>query len=937
MPSHVLKQYLSRLRDRFLSEINLGQYLYEPARRVYHTIPLPYLVRTRLAPKIKRYLSATGHEHYSVWIARHDTLNSCDRDAIKAHIATWRNPPLISVIMPVYKPNPSFLRDAIESIRTQLYSNWELCIADDRSDDATISHILTTYANSDHRIKVTFRAENGHISAASNSALQLATGEFVAFVDHDDLIPEHALYMISLYIQQHHGNVDILYSDEDKIGYDGQRYDPYFKPDWNRYQIYGQNYVAHLGVYRKSLVDAVNGFRIGYEGSQDYDLLLRILDCINDDRIVHVPFILYHWRNFHGNRTFSALNHDKSDESAYCSLLDHFARNSETVSLTQITSVKGSWDPDFRMEEAPHVSIIIPAKDKIHLLKECMDGLINRTNYPCFEVIIIDNNSVEKETFAFYEYLTNAQLRFRCHIEYDKCEFNYSRLNNVAVKYAKGDVIAFLNNDIGIINADWLWRLVSIARRSDVGAVGPKLLYRNRALQHAGVTLGIYGVASHLFRGSAAHQNVYFGHPLLIREVAAVTGACLVLKKNIFTKIGGFDENRFPISYNDVDLCLRLRSMNWKNVYIPSVELYHYESMSRGRDDTYGKIVSHRTASRNMVLKYGSILRHDPFYNENLALDSEHVKLAFPPRVTKPWRNWIELVVPFHRGDVLLAIQVACHAESIGVRVRLHVAKEYEELVSAFKPQFAVEMLECGVPTPSEAMAVARRVIYSIENRKDYSGRLASLHSGIDFKTNGLDIVERLFNEMDVPIDSLMENVYPDGYQEVSVDQRVTKQVILLHATGGWNLKSLPDFFVEDVVEYCHSYGYDVIQIGGPKDKRIPMCDGELVGEFSVSKWARMLEKSAGVICVDSWIAHLSAIIDVNHIVIYGPTRSVYTNSRRHFMKKRAKAFIIESKMECSPCDSVRCMKFSDKHCRSFAMIDKAELGQFIESCQNRM
>lgn len=866
---------------------------------------------------------------YKNWVKYYDTIKDVDRVEMLAHISTFNVHPFISVIMPTYNTPEKFLRKAIESIRYQIYPYWELCIADDASTAQHVRCVLEEYAQKDSRIKVFFRKQNGNISAASNSALELATGEYIALVDHDDEISEHALYMVAECINKYGNDVDIIYSDEDKINQDGERYDPYFKTKWNRYFIYSQNFVAHLGVYRKSIVKDIGGFRVGYEGSQDYDLLLRVLEKTSEDRIKHIPFVLYHWRNFPKNITFSSTQHHISDQSAYHALNEFFSRANERVLLTESNSVKGCWNQLFELYLQPSVTIIIPTKDNLEILRTCIDSLIFNTDYQGeLEVIIVDNFSKKIETFEYYKAIKNLNAPFRLVVMYDKGEFNYSRLNNMAVSQASGDIIVFLNNDVKTINKNWLKRMVSIATREDVGVVGAKLLYDNNTVQHVGVTLGIYGIASHPFRGIPSDQNIYFGFPNLLREVSSVTAACMGVKKSLFLKVGGFDETLFPISYNDVDLSLKLLALGYKNIFDPMIRLYHFESRSRGADDSLAKIMQHRRASKNMILKYGSLLKNDYYYSPNLSLENENFEISFPPRIAKPWRNWIEFLVPFHRGDVLLAAQVAEYAHNIGIPLRLHVSSELKNIVTDLNPSYKVETVACGLPNAENTSAYYEVAKKLVQSRLDFSGKFACVHGDVDFKTNGLNIVEKMLHELELPIDSLLNNIrpYPSKKQSLSVNRKT----LLLHPVGGWDLKSMPEQFVDKLVNYFNLNGYDVVQIGGEKDKIFASCNANILKNYSLTDWVPLFESAAAVLCVDSWISHFAAIMDVNHVVFYGSTNSFYTNSRRHFVEKNSIFKIVETLVDCSPCDNLECKLFPKNYCHSFDLIELESLDEFL-------
>jgi GT2 family glycosyltransferase len=571
---------------------------------------------------------------YSSWISSYDTLQDEDRAAIRSHIELLRDRPLISVVVPVYDTRPGFLRKALDSVLTQLYPDWELCIADDASSSHEVRSILDDYARRDRRIKLVYRNENGHISAASNSALELAKGAFIALMDHDDELPEHALYMVAVTLNEHPES-DIIYSDEDKIDSDGVRQIPYFKPDWNPELFYSQNYLSHLGVYRASLVRAVGGFREGYEGSQDYDLALRIIALTSADRIRHIPQILYHWRTAPGTQTFSINNLPTAVQASRRALADYLAERGEDVRVT------GGNLPQFNRvirqlpDPAPCVSLIIPTRDRLSLLRSCVDGLLHRTAYDNLEVIIVDNDSCEIETI---EYLTSLRQEFAVRVLRIQGEFNYSALNNLAVCEAKGDLIGFINNDIEVIHPDWLQEMVTQVEQSGVGAVGAKLYYPDDTIQHAGVILGLGGVAGHSHLRLPRSDVGYFGRLQLVHDVSCVTGACLLMHKRIFLEIGGFDETELKIAFNDVDLCLRLKRAGYRIIWTPYAELYHLESASRGYDFDPVRVERITHEANVMMERWGTALEEDPFYNPNLSLiASENHKPAFPPRVEKTW------------------------------------------------------------------------------------------------------------------------------------------------------------------------------------------------------------------------------------------------------------------------------------------------------------
>ena len=578
-------------------------------------------------------LNAPSHDGYKDWIALFDTLAADDIAAIGAHIAAMKVPPLISVVMPVYDPDPGHLAAAMDSVLAQLYPHWELCIADDASTDPAVRRLLGLYAARDPRIRIMTRAVNGHISAASNSALELATGDYLALLDHDDLLPAHALYRVAADIEAH-GPADLIYSDEDKIDGEGRRHDPHFKSDWNPELFLAQNMVSHLGVYRTDLVRAAGGFRIGFEGSQDWDLALRVAELSGPDRIRHIPHILYHWRVYTGSGSFSTDHGGKAAEAGRRAVAEHLARTGQAADV--VPGIAGYNRVRRALPDpAPRVSLIVPTRDRVELLRNCIDGLLHRTDYPDLEVLIVDNASVEPETLAYFDGLA-AEPRVR--ILRREGPFNFSALNNHAVTQATGSLIGFINNDIEVIEPGWLAEMVGHAARPGVGAVGAKLLYADGKIQHAGVILGVLGVAGHTHKGFGRHDYGYFSRLRLCQNLSCVTAACMVMPKAVFESVGGFDAVNLAIAFNDVDLCIRIREAGYQVIWTPYAELYHLESASRGSDLTPENRDRFASEVKYMQDRWGDVLRRDPYYNPNLSLDATDFSLAGTPRVTRPWQ-----------------------------------------------------------------------------------------------------------------------------------------------------------------------------------------------------------------------------------------------------------------------------------------------------------
>ena len=552
---------------------------------------------------------------YIEWIAANDTLDNLQREAICSEISTNTQPVLISIILPVYNTPERWLRSCINSVLNQLYPHWELCIADDASTDPEVRSVLQDYAARDKRIKVTYRSENGHISAASNSALELATGEYVALLDHDDELAEHALYHVARSLQEH-PEARLLYSDEDKIDENGTRFDPYFKPDWNEELILCQNMVSHLGVYSRSKILEVGGFREGYEGSQDHDLALRISAQIDAREIYHIPKVLYHWRSIQGSTARSVEEKSYVVDAAKRAVEDHLKQ--KKIDATVTGSLGGYLRVRYELpENVPMVSLVMPTRNRVDLLKISAESILRRTDYPNFELIIVDNQSDDEITIDWLADLSRRDHRVRI-LKYDK-PFNFSAINNFATQYAKGSVIGLVNNDIEVTSPGWLSEMVSHVAHQHVGAVGAKLYYPDGKIQHAGVLLGFGGIAGHAYCGQPHDHGGQMGRAQLVQCMSAVTAACLLVRKSVYEEVGGLNED-LRIAFNDVDFCMRINRAGYRNVWTPHAELIHHESASRGKEDTPGKLRRFHSEVALMKEIWGDALVRDPAYNTNLSL-----------------------------------------------------------------------------------------------------------------------------------------------------------------------------------------------------------------------------------------------------------------------------------------------------------------------------
>lgn len=574
----------------------------------------------------KHAISSTANslatiDEYKVWINKND-LTPEKINKIKDNIKKMKYKPLISIILPVFNVEERWLRKCIDSVIAQIYPNWELCIADDASSKPHIRKVLEEYIKKDNRIKVIFREENGHISEASNSALEMATGEFIALLDHDDELTPDALYENVLLLNEH-PDADMIYSDEDKINENGDRHSPFFKPDWSPDTFLSQMYTCHLGVYRTKLVREIGGFRKGYEGSQDYDLVLRLTE--KTDKIYHIPKILYHWRTISESTALNSSSKNYAYESGIKAIQDALDRRGEGGKVTPIKGYPGHYRVRYPVKGNPKVSIIIPTRDGFDILDDCIESIYSKSSYRNFEIIIIDNGSIDANTFRVFEkWKSKEKERFK--VERLDIPFNYSKLNNHGVRIADGEILLFLNNDILVKTPTWLEEMIGYTQRESIGAVGAMLLYPDDTIQHAGVILGIRGWAGHSHKGFPENSPGYVGRLLINANYAAVTGACLMVKREDFESVGGFDES-LEVACNDVDLCLKLLKRGKYNVVLPHVKLYHYESKTRGYEDTPEKQERFRKEVNRMKEKWGDLLFNDPFYNPNLTLDGEDFSL----------------------------------------------------------------------------------------------------------------------------------------------------------------------------------------------------------------------------------------------------------------------------------------------------------------------
>jgi GT2 family glycosyltransferase len=588
-------------------------------------------------PGLRRAVRALRRREYSKW-----------REAVEPGAADLRrmreqaqrlgsSATRIAVIMPVYNPVRAHLEAAIASVVAQAWPHWQLCICNDASGDPQIRALLDAWAAREPRIQVTHLAENRGIALATAAALTLADSPFVGFLDHDDCLAPWALYFVARTIAAQ-PQLDILYSDEDKLDTEDKRRAPHFKPDWNPELFHAVNYLCHMVVLRRALVEAVGGMRAGFDGAQDYDLLLRCVAATSAERIAHIPAVLYHWRESATSTANSAAAKPYAHAAGVAALKSRFAAVSAVVD-------DGLFPTSYRLRyplpvPAPRISILIPTRDGHVQLRRCIDSIRRLSDGHAFELLILNNQSRDPATL---EYLAQqAQLPGTRVLDYDQ-PFNYSAINNFGAQHAQGDVLLLLNDDVEVLRAGWLDEMLGRLMQPGVGVVGAKLYYPDGRLQHAGVILGIGGVAGHSHKFFAGDDPGYYGRLQLPQTVSAVTGACLMVRRAVYQAVGGLDAEQLPIAYNDVDLCLRIGASGLRCVWTPYAELVHHESLSRGAEDTPDKLARLAREARVMTGRWGAQLLRDPAYNPNLSLAREDFSLASEP---ESWLQRLARVAP---------------------------------------------------------------------------------------------------------------------------------------------------------------------------------------------------------------------------------------------------------------------------------------------------
>ena len=544
---------------------------------------------------------------YQAYVPDQETL-----EAQKKHKFDYR--PLISIAVPAYQTPVEFLKQMIESLISQTYPEWELCIANASPDNEEMQRVLADYSAKDSRVRFCNLKENLGIAENTNRAFSMAKGEFMGLLDHDDLLAPNALYEIVQALQDH-PQADALYTDEDKVTTElDEHFQPHLKPDFNLDLLRSNNYICHFFVVRRSIVEKAGGFRKEFDGAQDYDFIFRCTE--NAREVLHVPEILYHWRTHKASTADNPASKMYAFEAGKRAIEANLERT-ETKGVVSHTQDLGFYRVKYPVQGKPLVSVIIPNKDEKETLQTCMEMLNSNTSYQNFEIIIIENNSTTDEIFRYYKELSKDP---RIHLLRWGKEFNYSAINNFGVAHAKGEYMLFLNNDIKSINPDWMEELLGVCQRPEVGGVGAKLIYPDNTIQHAGCVVGMGGIAGHMFVDMPADRTGYLHKASLLQDMSAVTAACLMMKKEVFEEAGGFTEE-LAVAFNDVDLCLKVRKNNHLIVYDPYAKLYHMESKTRGAEDSKEKVRRFQTEIEYMRCHWLDILKNgDPYYNKNLSL-----------------------------------------------------------------------------------------------------------------------------------------------------------------------------------------------------------------------------------------------------------------------------------------------------------------------------
>lgn len=644
-------------------------------------------------------LHATGsvgvRQEYQYWAQQLDTLGQLDVCDIESSIADLTYFPKFSIILPTFNSDLVFLKQAIQSVEDQIYPHWELCIADDASQSPELLEYLKKLSLNE-RVRINLRSKNGHISAASNSALELASGDWVVPLDHDDLLSKDALYQLALAINNNPA-AKLIYSDEDKIDVKGRRFSPYFKPDFNYELLRGNNYICHITCFKRDMLEEVGGYREGFEGAQDHDLLLRFIERCNRQHIVHIPLILYHWRWHQGSTAAGVGNKDYASLAGEKAVREHIDRVGLPGKV--VSDRKGAYAITYDLPDVPpSVEIIIPTKNNAELIRACVTSVLEKTRYPNFKIAIIDNGSDDAATkleLARLDRLPNVA------ISSDPRPFNFAQLNNGIAASSTADFLLLLNDDTEVIYGNWLSDMVALAVRSDSGAVGAKLLYSDRTVQHAGVVVGIGAAAGHVGMGMHQDDTGYYFRSQISSEFSAVTGACLLVSRDKYQQVGGMDEKRYKVAFNDIDLCLKLRRAGYVNYLCATAVLYHYESKSRGFDTEGEKLKRFHGEVSRFRKDWYQVWESDPYYNPHLTRNSHNFEQDYGVQ----WR---------HKARKAYGMRCRAAADALSLdldRIALINARLAEQIVPILYKAFPEKESSGEVIFVGENLEIVARVL----------------------------------------------------------------------------------------------------------------------------------------------------------------------------------------------------------------------------------
>ena len=605
------QDYTVRLKESFVEK------LWKKLHQAYFKTKVYYQqfgVKATILRAIDK-LTRRDSINYSAWLKRHCPTKAVLEQQRKVKFAYQ---PKISIVIPLYKTPLNYLDELIQSIKAQTYSNWELCLSDGSGENSPLISVLKKYEEKDERIKVVYNKRALQISENTNAALEIATGDFIAFADHDDLLAPNALYECVFELNEDQ-SIDVLYTDEDKIDMTGkEHFMPHFKPDFNIDMLCSVNYICHLFVIKKQILQEVGLLNSEFDGAQDYDFVLRCVEIASN--IKHIPKILYHWRAHKDSTAENPESKNYAFEAGTRAIQAHYDRVGIKATVKQ-TIHKGIYRSKYILQDKPLISIVIPNKDHIDDLDKCITAIEEKSSYKNYEFIIVENNSTDQKTFEYYRELEEKCPRAK--VVYWKGQgFNYPAINNYGVECANGEYILFLNNDTEIVNEDCLEELLGYCMREDVGAVGARLYFEDGTIQHAGVIVGFGGIAGHAFVGFPHDALGYFGRIQMAQDYSAVTAACMMVKKTVFEEVEGFDE-RYAVAFNDVDLCMKIRQAGYLIVYNPYAELNHYESKSRGYEDTEEKVQRFNSEIMLFKTRWSEFLeKGDPYYSPNMTLDN---------------------------------------------------------------------------------------------------------------------------------------------------------------------------------------------------------------------------------------------------------------------------------------------------------------------------